>query len=143
MEELFGVCGVLFRLHHNQLQVLLVTEKEGDDLLGKKPGMITIPMGRKEQWETAEAATKRELYEETGREVEILCSIKGITEYPTTNGDIPFRAFVVRPKNEASVNSASGELGTLYMNVDDFLALPNEKVRPCAKEIVCLALVPY
>lgn len=142
MEELFGVCGVLFRLHHNKLQVLLVIEKEGDDLLRKQSGMVTIPMGRKEQWETAEAAATREFLEETGLKVEIVRPIKGIMEYPTTNGDIPFRAFVVRSKNEASIPSVRGELKTRWMKVDDFLALPNEKIRPLSQEIVRRARLP-
>lgn len=143
MEKLFGVCGVLFRWHPNTLQVLLVIEKEDDDLLRKRQGMITIPMGRKGREETPEAATTREFQEETGLEVKIVCPIKGITEYPTTNGTIPFLAFVVRPKNEASTNPVRGELETCWMKVDDFLALPNEEVRPLVKEIVRLArLVP-
>ena len=142
MEKLSGVCGVLFRLHHDELQVLLVIEKEGDPLLRKKRGMITIPMGRKKQRETAEDAATREFREETGREVEIVCPIKGITEYRTINGTIPFRAFVVRLKNEASVDSTRGELETRFLIVEEFLAFPDEKVRPLAKEIVRLALLP-
>jgi len=136
MAELFGVCGVLFCGHDAERKVLLVIEKEGDKLLGKKPGMVTIPMGRKAECETPEDAIIREFGEETGLKVEIVRPIEDITQYPTTNGPIQFRAFVVRQKNEASIR---GELKTRWMSVDNFLLLPNKEVRPLSQEIVCLA----
>ena len=143
MAKFFGVCGVLFRWRSNSLQVLLVVEEAGDDLTGKRPGMITIPMGHQEEFETPEEAIIREFREEAALGVEIGHPIEDFTEYPTTNGPMQLRAFVVKAKKGEPIHSAHGELKTLWMKVDEFFALSDEKIRPLSKEIVRRALTQH
>lgn len=129
-ELIIGAGGVLLR----DGKVLLVVEDQSDERYGKKAGMLSVPMGRIELGKGPKETAEREFEEETGLKVSTTQFINKFLLPPAG------AVFLFLVQLDGRPEEKQGNLPCLWMEINKFLSLPEEKVRPPSKVAVKLFL---
>lgn len=132
-EKIRGAGGVLLKGG----QVLVIVEDESDQRYGKRAGMLSVPMGRvrSESGELPREAAEREFREESGYPVRVQ---QYLLEVPAPPAGV-VKIYAMEMNGNVSIEN--GTLRPRWMSVEEFLSLPDERVRPPSKTAVRLALL--
>jgi len=127
----YGAGGVLLE----EDKVLIVIEDTTDMAIGKKAGMVSIPLGRIREQEEPSAAAEREFFEETGIPVTVVKHLQTF-RIPGHAAEI----YLMAPINQPSSSVSIGTLNPEWIKIEELFAMQDDLVRFPTKEAVQLAL---